>query len=129
MESCGGRVVTEEVSGSTRCLNKATDPSGNPLEALAARYYAKKRLDIYTYPWGPELYALYTELLEEYRVDGVIWYQLMYMACHGMFGYALEKKIKKAGLPVITIHSEYDFDSRLEAVKTRVETFMEILKG
>ena len=129
VESCGGLIVTEEVSGSTRCLHQETQITDDPLEGLAARYYAKKRLDIYTYPWRPELFSLYSDLLEEYSVDGVFWYQLMYMACHGMFGYALEKRIKKSGIPVITIHSEYDFDSRLEAVKTRVETFMEIVRG
>ncbi len=129
LESLGGVVVTEELSNSTRRADRKTDLAGNPLESLARRYYDKKRLDVYTYPWTSEFFKAHTGSVEDYKVDGVIWYQLMYMACHSMFGYAVEKKIKKMNIPFITVHSEYDFESRLEAVKTRVETFMEIVKG
>ncbi len=129
IESLGATIVTEELSGSIRCLKKQTPVNGNLMENLAKRYYEKKREDAYCYPWGEQLTSLFTGLAQEYNADGVIWYQLMYMACHSMLGYKIEKQIKKINIPVMTVHSEYDFESRLEAVKTRVETFIEIIKG
>ncbi len=129
IESVGAVVVTEELSGSIRCFEKQTEENQKPMKSLAERYYSKKRIDAYCYPWGEELIHLFTGLAGDFKVNGVIWYQLMYMACHSMLGYKIEKQIKKMKIPLTTIHSEYDFESRLEAVKTRIETFIEIIKG
>ncbi len=129
IEEAGGVVVTEELSGSIRCFETRTAVNGNPVESLAGRYFDKKRRDTYCYPWGEQVPSMFTRLAEDFKADGVIWYQLMYMACHGMLGYTIEKRIRKMGLPVINIQSEYDFESRVEAVRTRIETFIEIVKG
>jgi benzoyl-CoA reductase/2-hydroxyglutaryl-CoA dehydratase subunit BcrC/BadD/HgdB len=36
--------------------------------------------------------------------------------------------MKKMGIPMMTIQSEYDLEGRLESNKTRIETFIEVLK-
>ncbi len=125
----GAKVVTESLSGSIRTYQNTTMVNGSPMESLAKRYFSKKRTDAYCYPWGDEHSESFIELVNDYRVNGVIWYQLMFMVIHSMLGYTIEKQIKKMGIPAIKIQTEYDLESRFEAVKTRVETFVEIIKG
>jgi benzoyl-CoA reductase/2-hydroxyglutaryl-CoA dehydratase subunit BcrC/BadD/HgdB len=98
------------------------------MENLARRYYSKKSKDVYKYPWGEELLSVYSGLVDDFKVDGVLWYQLMYMEAQSMLGYVVNKRLKQRGIPAMTIQSEYDFTSRIEAVKTRIETFIEVVK-
>jgi benzoyl-CoA reductase/2-hydroxyglutaryl-CoA dehydratase subunit BcrC/BadD/HgdB len=128
IEDAGAAVVTEEITGSTRDCKTMTSIDGNLMENLARRYYSKKSKDVYKYPWGEELLSVYSGLVDDFKVDGVIWYQLMYMEAQSMLGYVVNKRLKQRGIPAMTIQSEYDFTSRIEAVKTRIETFIEVVK-
>lgn len=128
VEDAGAVIVAEEIPGSTRDHGSRTAMDGNLMENLAQRYYAKKHRDVYRYPWGEQLLSAYSSLVEDLRVDGVIWYQLMYMEAQSMLGYAVGKRMKQGNIPVMTIQSEYDFAGRTEAVKTRLETFIEVVR-
>ena len=128
IEGAGAVVVTEEITGSTRDRRTTTPADGNLMLNLAQRYYSKKSKDVYRYPWGEEFLSMYNGLVDDAGVDGVIWYQLMYMEAQSMLGYVVNKRMKQKGIPAITIQSEYDLTSRMEAVKTRIETFIEIVR-
>lgn len=128
IEGAGAVIVAEEIPGSTRDHGPRTAMNGNLMENLARRYYAQKARDVHRYPWGERLLSSYSSLVADLRVDGVIWYQLMYMEAQSMLGYAVGKRMKQGGIPVLTIQSEYDLAGRTEAVKTRLETFMEVVR-
>jgi len=128
IESTGAVVVTEEISGSIRNYRAKTAIDGNLMENLAQRYYSKKARDVYKYPWGEELLSVYSGLVEEYKVDGVIWYQLMYMLAQSMLGYVVNKRVKQLNIPATTVQSEYDFTGRIETIRTRIETFIEVVR-
>jgi benzoyl-CoA reductase/2-hydroxyglutaryl-CoA dehydratase subunit BcrC/BadD/HgdB len=128
IEDAGGVIVTEELSGSVRHYEANTRVDGDMMGNLARRYYSGRERDAYKYPWGDELPSMFTRLVADYRVDGVIWYQLMYMVANSMLGYVVGKRMKEEGIPMMTLQSEYDLQGRLESNKTRIETFIEVVK-
>ena len=71
---------------------------------------------------------MYTKLVEDFDVDGVIWYQLMYMVGYSMLEYVVSKRMRRMDIPMMTIQSEHDLEGRVEANRTRIETFVEVVK-
>lgn len=128
IEDAGGVIVTEELSGGIRHYEANTKVHGDMMGNLAHRYYLGRARDVYKYPWGDELPSMFTRLVDDYHVDGVIWYQLMYMVGNSMLGYVVSKRMKEKGIPMMTIQSEYDLQGRMESNKTRIETFIEVVK-
>jgi benzoyl-CoA reductase/2-hydroxyglutaryl-CoA dehydratase subunit BcrC/BadD/HgdB len=67
-------------------------------------------------------------LTRKLRADGVVYYCLRF--CDSYAFKATETKVfleKRAGVPVLTVHSEYG-ESDLGQVRTRVEAFVEIIR-
>lgn len=128
IEGAGGIIVTEELCGGIRHFESNTKVNGDLMENLARRYYPDRPRDPWKYPWGEELPSMYTKLVEDYNVDGVIWYQLMYMEAFAYLGHIVSNRVKEIGIPTMALQSEYDLGGRLEANKTRVETFIEVVK-
>jgi benzoyl-CoA reductase/2-hydroxyglutaryl-CoA dehydratase subunit BcrC/BadD/HgdB len=128
VEDAGGVIVTEELSGGIRHYEAKTKVDGDLMENLARRYYLGRARDPYKYPWGEELPSMYSKLVEDFDVDGVIWYQLMYMVAYARLEHVISGRMKKMGIPMMTIQSEYDLEGRLESNRTRIETFIEVLK-
>jgi benzoyl-CoA reductase/2-hydroxyglutaryl-CoA dehydratase subunit BcrC/BadD/HgdB len=128
IEDAGGAIVAEELCGGVRHFESNTVLNGSLMESLAARYYPPYPRDPWKYPWGEDLPSLYTGIVEDYNVKGVIWYQLMYMEAFAYLGHVVGKRLKKLGIPMMTLQSEYDLEGRMEANRTRVETFVEIVR-
>jgi len=66
--------------------------------------------------------------IKEFKVDGVIWYQLLYRESYKTESYYFPGRLKKeTGLSMLVVESEYD---QTEAVpqRTRLETFMEVIR-
>jgi len=62
-------------------------------------------------------------------VDGLIWYQLMYRDSYDVESFYFEKILKeKLGIPMLKVQSDYD-KAELGPLRTRIETFIETLKG
>ena len=67
-------------------------------------------------------------LIKEFNVDGVIFQRMKFCAIWWAEIFMLRKKLKEAGIPFLDLEREYVL-SGVGAMKTRVQTFMEILEG
>ncbi len=68
-------------------------------------------------------------LAKEYNAAGLIWYQLMYRESYKVESYFFQSRLKKeTGLPMLVLESEYDA-METGPMKTRIETFLETIKG
>ena len=67
------------------------------------------------------------ELIKEFQVDGVIFYTLSFCQPYEMESIQLEKSLKAAGIPVLSISTDYSSDDEGQ-LKTRIEAFLEMLK-
>lgn len=67
-----------------------------------------------------------TEMIEDCHPDGVIYYVLQF--CHGfnIEYYKMEKQVKKLGVPVLKIQSDYTEEDTGQ-LRTRIEAFLERL--
>ncbi len=66
-------------------------------------------------------------LVKEYKASGVILYTLKFCQTYDIEAVMLEKELKKAGVPVLSVSTDYSSDDQGQ-LSTRIEAFLEMLK-
>ena len=128
IEEAGGKIVIEEICEGLRYYWNSIENKGNLFQSLAKGYLmdrvpcafmrnsAKKRLD----------FAL--KLIKEFSVSGVIWYELLCCETYDSESYFFAQRMREHNIPVLIIESDYGLAATGQ-LKTRIEAFMEILRG
>jgi benzoyl-CoA reductase/2-hydroxyglutaryl-CoA dehydratase subunit BcrC/BadD/HgdB len=129
IEDCGGEFVYEEVQeGVLPYQSNVELNGGDPMKALAEKYLMKRILAPWDRPWGDRMDRLIASA-KEYKVDGIVWYQLMYRDSYDMQAFSFEKKLRKeTSIPFIKVESDYN-PAEQGPTQTRLETFLEIVRG
>jgi benzoyl-CoA reductase/2-hydroxyglutaryl-CoA dehydratase subunit BcrC/BadD/HgdB len=126
-ETAGLRIVADESCTGERYYRDLVDESPSRLEdmldAIAARYFT---IDCSCFSPNTERLTNVRELLETYRVDGVVHNILQY--CHGynIEAGAIDKILKDRGIPSLKIVTDYSQEDAGQ-IRTRVEAFAELL--
>ena len=127
IEDLGGLVVTDSQCLGTRYFWDLVGENKNPIEAIGERYLSKISC--------PRMTGKYTEredftlkLIKEFNVDGVIFQRMKFCILWSAEIFLLRNKLKEEGIPNLELEREYVL-SGAGAMKTRVQTFMEILQG
>jgi benzoyl-CoA reductase/2-hydroxyglutaryl-CoA dehydratase subunit BcrC/BadD/HgdB len=128
LEEAGSYIVFEDFTEGMRHYADLVDIDGNPMNAIADRYFMKRIPPAYAKPATGERFEYFLEKANEFNVDGFVWYSLMYRDIYDMEGFLFEKTAKKRGLPLLKISSDYDYSEK-EALRTRVEAFIEMIGG
>jgi benzoyl-CoA reductase/2-hydroxyglutaryl-CoA dehydratase subunit BcrC/BadD/HgdB len=68
------------------------------------------------------------QLISSFQAQGVIYHTLRYCDPYTFKTLETKEVLQKIGIPLLDIHTEYA-RSDLEAIRTRIETFVEILKS
>lgn len=124
IEETGAAVVVEEFAEGMRHYWETVRVDGDPMEALADRYFRRRVPPAWFRP-GRERLDFIIKLAKEFNVDGVIWYQLMYRDSYDYESYYFPDILKReAGLPMLKIESDYDA-AEIGPFRTRVETFIQ----
>ena len=129
IETSGGAVVCEEMCTGTRYFERLVDETKETLDdqiqALADRY-----MGINCACFTPNTARIddIIRLAKEYKVDGVIDVNLKFCSLYDTEGYAVEKALKEAGIPVLGIETDY-VDSDAEQLRTRISAFLEMLNN
>jgi len=126
IEDLGGLVVTDSNCLGTRYFWDLVEENLNPLESLAKRYLS--RISCPRMAGGHQKRAEFmTDLINEFKVDGVIFQRMKFCALWWAEIYMLRDKLKEDGVPFLDLEREYIL-SGSGAMKTRVQTFIEILE-
>ena len=127
IEDLGGLVVTDSQCLGTRYFWDLIDENKNPIDAIGERYLSKISC--------PRMTGRYTEredfmvkLIKEFKVDGVIFQRMKFCILWCAEIFLLRKRIKEEGIPFLELEREYVL-SGAGAMKTRVQTFLEILEA
>lgn len=127
IEDLGGLVVTDAQCHGTRYFWDLIDENKNPIDAIGERYLTKISC--------PRMTGKYTEredfmvkLIKEFNVDGVILQRMKFCILWWAEIFLLRKRLKEEGIPFLELEREYVL-SGAGAMKTRVQTFMEILEA
>jgi benzoyl-CoA reductase/2-hydroxyglutaryl-CoA dehydratase subunit BcrC/BadD/HgdB len=127
LESAGASVVIEEFAEGVRHYWEQVEVGGDLMEALADRYLRRRVPPAWFRP-SRERIDFVIKLAGDFKVDGVLWYQLMYRDSYDIQSFYFEKILKEqTGLPMLKIQSDYDVSEK-GPLKTRIETFLEIIR-
>ena len=126
-EEVGGVIVVEEFAEGIRPYWEEVELSGNLMEALTECYFTRRIPPAWFRPGGERLTFLIT-LAKDYKVAGVLWYQLMYRESYKTESYYFPEILQReTGIPMLTIESDYD-TNEVGRLQTRIEAFIETLQ-
>ena len=126
IEDTGGVIVMEEFAEGIRPYWGEVKLEGNLMANLAESYFMDRVCPGWFRP-GTERLDFLVKLARDYSAAGVIWYQLMFRESYKVESYFFPGILKKeTGLPMLVVESEYDA-KETGPMKTRIETFMEML--
>lgn len=129
IEKSGAVVVTEESCTGTRYFTDLVDTSGASSSDDLIKSMAEKYLHINCACFTPndERPEDVVRLAKEYNADGVVYYVLQFCHEFNIEYTKVERALRAEGIPVIKIETDYS-DSDRGQLKTRIETFVEMLK-
>jgi len=127
IEETGAEVVIEEFAEGVRHYWEQVIPDGDPMKALADRYFWRRVPPAWFRPARERLDFL-VKLARDFNADGVIWYQLMYRDSYDIESFYFPDILKReTGLSMLKIESDYDY-AEVGPFRTRIETYVETLK-
>ena len=129
IEAAGGEIVSEFLDEAIRPFRCDISTEGDVIEAYASAIYDKKvPITIFQPAWDTRFEHL-EELIKEYKVDGILWYQLAFDEIYDMEFTVLRAKLAKMGIPVMKLESSYEYSREAMApLTTRLESFVESIK-
>jgi benzoyl-CoA reductase subunit C len=129
VEDCGGIVVDDDLYHGHRYISTDVSADGDPVDALAHWYLARNlkvpcptRVD-QKVDW--ERYLL--SAMDRSRAEGMIVLMAKFCEPHMYYYPEIKEAFEAQGIPHLLIETEHEL-SALEGLRTRVETFLEIVK-
>ncbi len=129
IESAGAVVVCEESCTGTRLFSDLVEKSAATLEAQL-KAIADRYMKIHCACFTPNDERLddIVRLAKEYKVDGVVHYNLQFCHTYATEAVRVEKRLEKEGIPLLRIETDYA-DEDTGQLKSRVEAFLEMVKS
>jgi benzoyl-CoA reductase/2-hydroxyglutaryl-CoA dehydratase subunit BcrC/BadD/HgdB len=130
VEDSGGAIVADFLDEGIRSYRVDISTEGDPIVAFAkARYLDKEPVNMFQPAWE-DRYEFIKSIIEEYKIDGVIWYQLSFDEIYDMEFSCLAKWMKDSGIPILKLESSYEYSREaMGPLTTRIESYVESLKG
>lgn len=127
IEGLNAQVVVEETCTGTRYFENEVSSDGDTLDKLIenlADRYLKINCACFTPNTGRVEGII--KYAEEYKVDGVVYYNLSFCHTYSVEYKKVEAALKEKNIPVIFIETDYSEEDSGQ-IKTRVEAFLEII--
>jgi benzoyl-CoA reductase/2-hydroxyglutaryl-CoA dehydratase subunit BcrC/BadD/HgdB len=97
------------------------------MQALAEMYFME-RVPPASFRPSRERLDFIIKLARDFKVDGIIWYQLMYRSSYDLQSFYFAEILKKElNIPMLKVQSDYDI-AEIAPLRTRVEAFIETLR-
>ena len=128
VETSGAVVVVEETCTGTRYFAGDLKITGNTIEELLQNV-ADRYLEVNCACFSPNDARVgdIKKLIEDYKVDGVIFYTLSFCTPYEVEAMSIQNLLKEGHIPVISITTDYSSEDAGQ-LKTRVEAFIEMIK-
>ncbi|MBW2622687.1 MAG: 2-hydroxyacyl-CoA dehydratase [Deltaproteobacteria bacterium] len=127
LEQAGASIVVESFMEGIRYYWNNVEPAGDPITALADKYYWRRQALGHFKPPRPAM-DFNIDLAREFKVAGIGWYQLLYREVYDIGSFYFSRYLKEQmGIPMIKIESDYD-PGEIGPLRTRLETFIEMAR-
>ena len=127
LEASGAQIVIEHFDEGLRDYWENVGSDGDLMRALADRYFMKRVPAAYLRPSRQRLDFI-LKLARDFKVDGILWYQLMYRDGIDIQSYRFSQILKtELDIPMLKLQSDWDTAGEIGPFKTRIETFVEMI--
>ncbi len=127
MDEAGGEFIFEEAAEGLMPYAHDVSLDSDPIKALADTYFMKRVPPAWFRPARERVDYLF-DTVREKKANGMLWYQLLYRDGYDIQSYSFEKEFERVlQLPFLKLESDYD-TSEKSPFRTRMETFVEIMK-
>jgi benzoyl-CoA reductase/2-hydroxyglutaryl-CoA dehydratase subunit BcrC/BadD/HgdB len=127
LEASGAQIVIEYFDEGLRDYWKNVANNVDLMKALADRYFMKKVPGAYFRP-SRERLDFILKLARDFKVDGILWYQLMYRDGADIQSYRFSQILKKElDIPMLKLQSDWDMAGEIGPFRTRIEAFVETI--
>ena len=127
LEEAGISIVIEEFCEGLRSYWQNVSTDSDPIQALADSYFASRLPCAFFRGAAKERFDFLLKLATDFKVNGVIWYSLMYRDSYDIEGYIFHRVLERLNIPMLKITSDYDI-AETDAFRTRIETFIDTIK-
>ncbi|HEX3010752.1 MAG TPA: 2-hydroxyacyl-CoA dehydratase family protein [Syntrophomonadaceae bacterium] len=130
LEECGAIIANEMLEEGLRWYQWDVKTEGDPLRNIwRQRYLDKVPVNIFQPAWR-QRFAYMKKLIEEYRIDGVIWYQLLYDEIWDLEYTSVAKWLEELNVPLLRVETSYEYTREaMLPLNTRLESFIEALRS
>lgn len=128
IEEAGGKIVADMFDDGARWYKCQTPTDGDMIENIKqARYVDKTPNNLFQPSWKERVEAL-QQVIKEYKIDAIIWYQLSFDEIYDM-EYAVISKKLDGSIPMLKLESSYEYSREsMGPLQTRIESFIESVK-
>lgn len=127
-DQVGAVVADDDLFTGTRYFFKLVDDTLNPIESLVDRYVngvpCPTKSDS-NHDWGDFL----VNMVKNANADGVVIFLVRFCEPLGFDYPYLKKKLSEARVPNMLLETEVGVEGHLEQIRTKVQAFIEMLKG
>lgn len=129
IEDNGGFIAADFLDEGMRWYKWDVPMEGDALKNWAeTKYYTKVPVNIFQPAWRERIDHI-KDLIEQYRIDGVVWYQLSFDEIYDMECTVLAKHMSEAKVPFLKMESSYEYSREaMGHLRTRIESFIEAVK-
>jgi benzoyl-CoA reductase/2-hydroxyglutaryl-CoA dehydratase subunit BcrC/BadD/HgdB len=127
IEETGASIVIEEFCEGTKKYWENVKTNGDVIRALADSYFMRSVPGAFFRGSYKERFDYLLKLITDFKVNGVVWYSLMYRDAYDVEGYLFGRMMDKLKVPFLKVSSDYN-DSEIGALRTRIETFIEVIE-
>ena len=129
IEEAGAKIVADMFDEGLRWYKWDVPTEGDLLSnIMQARYVEKTPFTVFQPSWKRR-FADMKAIIDEYKVDAVIWYQLAFDEIYDMEQTVLAKWLGELGVPVLKLESSYEYSREaMGPLQTRIESFVEAVK-
>lgn len=130
IEELGAVIVNEIMDEGMRCYQWDISAEGDPLRNIwRHRYLDKLPVDAFQPAWRTR-FDYMKKITEDYKVDGVIWYQLLYDEIYDLEYSCLAKWMAEIKMPLLRIETSYEYTREaMQPLTTRLESFISVLNS
>lgn len=129
IEEAGGLIAIEMLDEGIRPYFWDIPINGDTLQSIGKTLYLKKTPPSIFQPAWKTRFERMKELIDEYRIDGIIWYQLSFDEIYDFECSCLIKWLKEMDIPMLKLESSYEYSREATGpLMTRIESFVETLK-
>ncbi|MBC8273616.1 MAG: 2-hydroxyacyl-CoA dehydratase [Chloroflexi bacterium] len=129
IEDSGGVIAAEFLDEGVRHCAWNVKTDGDLMRSLGETHYLERTPPSIFQPAWEERVEIMKKLIRDFKIDGVIWYELSFEEIYDLECSIISKVLNEMNIPLLKLESSYEYSREaVGPLTTRVESFIELVK-